>query len=157
AICEVLVAMEDLSALENFAYGDTPTLAAVSSLVHGLFRLGEQFDVSYYELSSQHDIRPLVLRTLITYLELEGYIVGGTPFYSTFKFKPIKSSREILAHFDGERRTFLTQVLSQVKKAKTWMHIDVDAAAKAIGTQRDRVVRALDYLSEQGWIELESA
>jgi ATP-dependent DNA helicase RecQ len=154
ATCETLVCLDDVTVLENFAYGDTPTLAAVQGLVRELFSLGPQFDVGYHELSSRHDIRVLVVRTLITYLELDGYVEGGTPFYSSFKFQALKPSKEILAQFTGERREFLEQVFKQVRKAKTWLHIDVDQAARDINAPRDRIVRALDYLAEQGCIEL---
>ena len=156
SICEVLACRDDLSALENFAYGDTPTEKAVASLVQAIFRLGPTFDVSYYELSSQHDIRQLVVRTLLTYLELQGYIAGGTPFYSSYRFKPRASSKEILSHFEGERRDFVTQILSHAKKARLWFTIDAEAAAKSMQQPRERIVRALDYLSEQGWLELET-
>jgi ATP-dependent DNA helicase RecQ len=154
AICETLACPGDVTVLENFAYGDTPTLAAVQSLVQELFSLGPHFDISFHELSSHHDIRILVVRTLITYLELDGYLEGGTPFYSSFKFQALRPSSEILAQFDGERREFLQQLFQQVRKAKTWLHIDVDQAATNINTSRDRVVRALDYLAEQGSLEL---
>jgi ATP-dependent DNA helicase RecQ len=154
ATCEMLICLDDVTVLENFAYGDTPSPAAVEALVRELFSLGPQFDVSYHELSSRHDIRVLVVRTLITYLELDGYLEGGTPFYSSFKFQSQKPSKEILAQFTGERREFLEQLFRQVRKAKTWLHIDVDQAARAIGAPRDRVVRALDYLAEQGWLDL---
>ena len=156
AICETLVCMGDLNALENFAYGDTPSRSAVESLINEIFSLGPQFDVSYYDLSGRHDIRILVVRTLLTYLELDGYLKGGTPFYSTYKFKPLNSSQQILAHFEGERREFVASILRQVTKAKTWMHIDVDAAAEKLRAPRDRIVRALDYLGEQGWLELQA-
>jgi ATP-dependent DNA helicase RecQ len=156
ATCEMLVCLDDLNALENFALGDTPTLGAVQSLVREISSLGEHFDVSYHELAGQHDIRVLVVRTLLTYLELDGYIEGGTPFYSTFKFQAKKPSQEILAQFDGERRQFLEGVLRQVKKAKTWLYLDVDQAASVVQAPRDRIVRALDYLAEQGWIELKA-
>jgi ATP-dependent DNA helicase RecQ len=49
AICETLACMNDVGALENFAYGDTPTLEAVTRLVADVFQRGPQFDVSYYE------------------------------------------------------------------------------------------------------------
>ena len=38
---------------------------------------GQVFDVSTYDLAHEHDIRPLVLDTLLTYLELEGYFESG--------------------------------------------------------------------------------
>ncbi len=162
AICETLVCMDDVTVLENFAYGDTPTLAGVEGLVREVFALSQrhddvqrpQFDVSYHELSNRHDIRVLVVRTLITYLELDGYLEGGTPFYSSFKFQAIRPSAEILFQFTGERREFLEKIFKQVRKAKTWLHIDIDQAAKNIGAPRDRVVRALDYLAEQNWLDL---
>ena len=157
AICEMFVCADDLNQLENFAYGDTPTLAAVERLVENLFSQEAQFDVSYYELSTQCDIRVLVIRTLLTYLELEGYLSGGTPFYSTYKFRPLIPSSEILVRFQGERRQFLERLFRQVKKGKTWFQIDVDGAAQALEVPRDRIVRALDYLSEQGWLELQVA
>ena len=156
AICETFVCMGDLNTLENFIYGDTPNRPAVESLVREVFSLGSRFHVSYYDLSGRHDIRILVVRTLLTYLELDGYLEGGTPFYSSYKFKPLKPSREILAKFDGERRLFVESIFRQVRPAKTWMHIDVDAASQMLAAPRDRIVRALDYLGEQGWLELQT-
>jgi ATP-dependent DNA helicase RecQ len=153
----MFVCADDLNQLENFAYGDTPTRAAVERLVENLFSQEAQFDVSYYELSTQCDIRVLVIRTLLTYLELEGYLSGGTPFYSTYKFRPLIPSSQILTRFEGERRQFLERLFRQVKKGKTWFQIDVDGAAQALDVPRDRIVRALDYLSEQGCLELQVA
>lgn len=154
ATCEMFVCVEDLNQLENFAYGDTPTREAVERLVEEVFAQGPDIDVSYYELSARCDIRQLVVRTLLTYLELDGYISGGTPYYSVYRFQPLRSSQEILAEFDGERREFLEKLLRQVQKAKTWFSIDVDRAAQNLGATRDRVVRALDYLAERGWVDL---
>ena len=156
SICEMLACSADLNVLENFVFGDTPTEAAVASLLNAIYSLEIEFDVSYYELSAQHDIRPLVLRTLLTYLELDGYLEGGTPFYSGYQFKPLMSSAEILERFDGERREFLKSVLQQTRKAKTWFHIDLDQAAANLQQPRERLVRALDYLGEQGMLELKA-
>jgi len=154
SICELFLSMEDLNVLENFAYGDTPTRESVGGLVEEIFSHEGEFDVSYYELSSVHDIRILVVRTLLTYLELDGYIEGGTPFYSKYQFRPLMSSQEILAKFEGPRRDFLAGLFRQAKKAKTWLHIDLDRAAAATDSPRERVVRALDYLGEQQMLEV---
>lgn len=156
AICETLACTADLTLLENFALGDTPSPAAVLGLVTEVFDQSEQFDVSYHELSSKHDVRLLVVRTLLTYLELDGYLAGGTPFYSSFKFLALRPSREVLEQFTGERREFLEQLFRQVHKAAKWLHLDIDQAARNLGQPRDRLVRALDYLAEQGWIELKA-
>lgn len=152
--CEVLACRDDLTVLENFVLGDTPTLSSVASFVEEIFSQDSDFDVSYYELSQNNDIRILVIRTLLTYLELDGYLKGGTPFFSGYQFKPHMPSKEILAKFEGERRQFLTGLLAQAEKKKTWFHIDVDAAARRLQQPRERLVVALDYLGEQNMLEL---
>jgi len=157
SICEMLVCTEDLNVLENFIYGDTPDAQALVSLVNNIFSLGEYFDVSVNELSTQHDIRLLVIRTLLTYLELEGYLQGGTPVYSVYQFKPLMDSNTMLSGFAGNRRDFLAQILSQARKAKTWFHIDLDQTARTIKQPRQRIVRALDYLGEKGMLELQAS
>jgi ATP-dependent DNA helicase RecQ len=154
--CEMLVCPEDLNTLENFVYGDTPTPEAVETLVQTIFSLGESFDVSYTALSAQCDIRVLVIRTLLTYLELDGYLVGGTPFYADYRFRPLLSSNEILERFDDGRRQFLSNLFNQAVKARTWFSVDVDAAAAALKCHRERIVRALDYLGEQQLLEVQA-
>lgn len=156
ATCETFACADDLGALENFVYGDTPTIDAVAALVRGVFSLGGDFDVSVYDLSREHDLRPLVARTLLTYLELLGHIEGGTPFYASYRFQPLMPSKEILARFDGERRQFLAGVFRHARKAKTWFDLDADRAADALHVPRDRVIAALDYLGEKGMLELKA-
>jgi len=156
SICEMLYSGDDLNVLENFVYGDTPTAEAVSGLIRDVFSLGESFDVSLYDLSAKHDIRLLVVRTLLCYLELLGHLEGATPFYSSYQFKPLVSSAEILSHFEGQRREFLANLFRRAVKAKTWFTLDADQAAQGLGCERERIVRALDYLAEQQWLELKA-
>jgi ATP-dependent DNA helicase RecQ len=157
AVCEMLYASDDLNTLENFAYGDTPTREAIAGLVGEVFSQGETFDVSLNELSNNHDIRLLVVRTLLCYLELLRYLESGTPFYSSYQFRPLVTSGEILSRFEGDRRTFLANVFRQAVKAKVWLSLDVERAAEALAEPRDRIVRALDYLAEQKLLELKVA
>ena len=118
ATCEMFFCPDDLNVLENFAYGDTPNAPAVAGLVAEIFGQGDDFDVSVYDLSSRHDIRNTVARTLLTYLELLGHIEAGTPFYAEYQFKPLVSSAEILGHFEGPRKAFLQKLLGQAKRRK---------------------------------------
>ncbi|MEN8108955.1 MAG: ATP-dependent DNA helicase RecQ [Pseudomonadota bacterium] len=157
SICRMLVCPDDLNVLENFIYGDTPDEAALHSLIGDLFSLGKEFDVSLYTLSAEHDIRPLVLRTLLTYLELAGYLQSGTPFYANYQFRPLLNSREILSRFEGERRDFLTALFRQSVKARTWFSLDPAQAATTLNTTRERIVRALDWLGEQQLLEVKVA
>jgi ATP-dependent DNA helicase RecQ len=154
--CELFICPDDLNRLENFVYGDTPTEGAMRGLVTDLFGRGDDIAVSAFDLAGEHDIRPLVVATLLTYLELDGYLEGGTPFYANYAFQPLATSKEILTNFEGERRQFLAAVFRQAKKAKTWFHIDLDAAAQAAGAPRERVMRALDYLAERGLLTVKA-
>ena len=157
AICEMLACPDDLSALESFVFGDTPSLASVRGLVGEIFTLGDQFDVSPYDLSARHDIRMLVARTLLTYLELDGLLEGGTPFYATYQFKPLVPSAKILDQFDAHRREFLAGLFRRARKGKTWFSIDVDQAAADLHVPRERVVRALDHLHDEQLLEVRAA
>lgn len=157
AICQLLVCPDDLNVLENFVYGDTPDAGAVRSLIGDVLSRGSEFDVSLYELAGEHDIRPLVLRTLLTYLELKGFLTGGTPRYAQYQFKLLLTSREILARFEGARRTFLSDLFRQARKGRSWFHIDAAAAAAALKTDRERVIRALDWLGEHRMLEVEAS
>lgn len=157
AVCQTLVCLDDLNVLENFVYGDTPNAEAVRALLDEIFGLGEQFDVSQYDLANDYDIRPLVLRTLLTYLELDGYLEGGTPFYANYQFKPLATSLEILGRFQGERREFLREIFRHAEKRKVWLELDLNRVARATGGDRGRVVRALEHLAEQQLMELKVA
>ena len=154
SICEMFICLDDVCTLENFAYGDTPSRNAIRDLVEEIFSFPGQFDLSLYELSGRHDIRQLVVRTLLVQMELNGYLQELTPFYSRYQFQPLTSSSEILSRFENERRQFLRAVFKQAHKAKTWFHIDLKEAAEAIDCPRDRIVKALDYLAQQGLLEV---
>jgi ATP-dependent DNA helicase RecQ len=157
ALCHLLFCPDDLNVLENFIYGDTPDAGALHGLLHDLFGRDAEFDLALHELAARHDIRPLVLRTLLTYLELNGLLEGGTPFYSQYKFKPLLDSKAILERFEGERRAFLAALFRQAQKGRSWLTLDAEAAAAALHCPRERVVRALDWLGEQGMLELQAA
>ena len=157
AVCHLLACPDDLIPLENFIYGDTPTAAAVTRFVDSIFSQESEFDISLYELSRQCDIRPLVLRTLLTQLELQGFIKGGTPFYANYQFKPLMSSKEILANFDEERKQFIGNIFKQATKARAWFQIDLEQTAGILNTPRERLIRALDYLAENKMLEVKVA
>jgi ATP-dependent DNA helicase RecQ len=155
--CEVFVCPRDRIALENFVYGDTPTREAVQGVVADVLGRGEAFDVSPTELAGLYDIRPLVVETLLTYLELLGVIAATGPFYIEYKLQPHRTSAEILKDFDARRADFLKRVLSHANKAIKWLTLDVAAAAKATGEPRERIVAALNYLEEKGDLTLQVA
>jgi ATP-dependent DNA helicase RecQ len=154
ATVEMLACREDVPALENFAYGDTPTEAALRGLIDEVLGAGPTFHVSQIELSGRHDIRLLVLRTALTYLELLGVLRQGTPFYAAYELRPLLEPDAIAAKFEGERAQFISAVFGAARKGRTWYALDPGKAAGALGQPRERVVRALEYLEEKGWAEV---
>ena len=157
AICETLLVPEDRVALENFAYGDTPGLQSVRRFVEFLVGQPERFFVSYYSLAYEADMRDSVVRTFMTYLELQEVLEATAPRYESYKFKPKVSSADILKHFEGERRQFAASVLALTVKKKIWFEISLPQAADRLKCDRTRIVKMLDYFAEQGWVELEAS
>jgi ATP-dependent DNA helicase RecQ len=157
SICELFACRDDVPTLENFAFGDTPTPEAVAGLLAEVFAHspGEQFAVSEYELSSRYDIRPLVLKTILTYLELDGFLQQGTPFYAGYSVRPATGRwDDVVASFDADRGGFLRRVLASGREGRTWTAVDPDAVP---GEERARVVAALGYLEQRGLVELKVA
>ena len=157
AECELFACDDDLLTLENFTYGDTPEPLAVAALTDHLLSGGDgdTFDVSTIELSNQFDIRPLVVGTLLTYLELEGMIAATAPFYREYSFAPLRPSAEILARFEGERADFLRAVFRGSKKGTKWFKLDLQEAAETIsGATRERLIKAFNFLEEKGDLEV---
>ena len=156
AECELFACADDLRTLENFSYGDTPEPAAVAALTdHLLSGGGDTFDVSLLDLSSHNDIRPLVVGTLLTYLELAGILAATAPFYREYSFTPLRPSAEILARFDGERADFLRGIFRLSKKGSKWFKLDLEEAAATLpGATRDRLVKAFGFLEAQGDLEV---
>ena len=134
ADCEMLACADDIVTLENFTYGDTPEPETVAALVDELLDQPEQFDVSVYDLAQRHDVRDLVVKTLLTYLELEGVLQSTGPFYTEFKFQPLRPSAEILKKFDADRAEFLRRLLQSAKKGRTWFSLDAEATARVTWT-----------------------
>ncbi len=159
SICELFASAEDVPMLENFAYGDTPTREAIDGLLAEVLAhdLGAQFAVSEYDLSSRYDVRPLVLKTILTYVELDGYLEQGTPFYAGYAVRPLDGTfADVAARFDPARADFLRRVLASGKEGRTWVTVDPEASAAELGEERDRIVAALGYLEQQGLVELKA-
>ncbi|MDA1043991.1 MAG: RecQ family ATP-dependent DNA helicase [Verrucomicrobia bacterium] len=152
--CDMLVCPDDISTLENFIYGDTPTLEAVAALLDDVLGMGDRIAVSVYALSVEHDIRQLVVSTILTYLEMEGVLVSTGPFYDEYKFQPLRPSEQMLTGFDEDRTRFLRRLFALATQARKWYTIDMSSAAAIMGEPRERLVAALNYFEERGDIVL---
>lgn len=152
---ELLGGQDDVSTLENFAYGDTPTRESLQSLLNDILGLNAEFDVSTYALSNKHDMRPLVLRTAFTYLELLQVIKQGTPFYAGYKIRLNEELPHLLGRFNDDRALFLESIFKKSKFGREWYTIDPEQLSKQMKEPRDRVTKAINYIGEQGWAEVQ--
>lgn len=152
--CEIMACATDITTLENFTFGDTPEPQSLAALVGSILSHRAEFDISTYDLSRKYDVRPLVLNTLLTYMELAGVIEATSPFYNEYQFAPLRPSAEILVRFDPQRAEFLRQIFRSAHKAAKWFSIDLEKTALTLNCTRPRLVAALTYLEEQGDLQL---
>jgi ATP-dependent DNA helicase RecQ len=157
ALCELLACGDDVIPLENFTLGDTPTPEAVTGLVRRLLGAGEEFHVSRYDLSQETDIRPLVVETVITYLELEGLLRPTHVFYDSYQIQQLRPEHEILSGHTEERRKFLTGIFGAGRRGPKYITVAVEEAVQRLGETRERISKALSWLEETGAITLKPA
>ena len=152
ALCELLACADDAIPLDNFTLGDTPTPEAVESLVRKMLGSGETFDVSRFDLSQETDIRPLVVETVITYLELDGLLRPTHTFYESTQVEQLRPESAILTGHTDDRRKFLAALFAAGRRGPRYITIELEAAAKQLGESRERIVKALTWLEETGAI-----
>lgn len=152
SLCELLACADDAIPLENFTLGDTPEPVAVEALVRKMLGAGEEFDVSRYDLSQETDIRPLVVETVITYLELDGLLRPTRAFYESTQVQFLKPEAAILEGLNDDRRHFLSALFAAGKRGPKYLTLDLAAAAETLGEPRERIVKALTWLEETGAI-----
>ena len=155
--CVLLAGSDDLTVLENFSYGDTPDNTSLAGLIDWLVAQPEQFDLSVHELSGQFDVRPLVINTLLTYLELEGVVRATAPFYTEYKLAFRTSQDDVISQFNDDRADFLQRVFATGKQGRIWVTLKPIDAAAELQVDRLRILKALGYLEQQGMIELRVA
>ena len=162
SVCELLACIDDRIVLDNFTYGDTPTPQAIRHLLDEILspraaaaasKDGE-FDVSLYDLAQATDIRPLVIETVLTHLELAGVLRPLGSFYASYQFRLLASESAVLAGHTPDRQAFLKRLLHSGKRGTKWTTLSPDEAATEMGEPRDRILKALAWLADSGRIEL---
>ena len=156
--CLVLANRDSLNVLENFVYGDTPELQGIRCVLDELREaIAEgQWEFMLLPLSDQSNIRQLPLKTLLVQLELRGLIAPRYAYFAEYRFKFLIEPDVLLAKFEGERQQFVSAIIQTSSRARTWATVNFDALYSQHQADRNRVVKALDYFQEKGWIELES-
>ena len=154
AVCELLACADDLTVLENFIFSDTPSARALENLIDRVLRLGPVFDISPYELSTVCDIRPGVVSTLMTYLEIDGIIEATGSFYQTYRAKLLNTQEKILAGRGGAERKLIQQILDAGELKRWWYYFYPTVLSEELGVSREKIVSALSGMERAGDITL---
>ncbi|AUW04214.1 ATP-dependent DNA helicase RecQ [Vibrio campbellii] len=154
--CILLGNTSGLTVLENFVYGDTPEPSSINYVLEQIRENTPQWEVMALRLSRDSNIRQLPLKTLLVYLELAKVIEAKYSYFAEYRFKFLQDQSFIPNQFQGERRQFVEAIFACSTKAKVWCQVDLEALWMNYQSERSRVVAALDYFHQNGWIELES-
>ncbi len=154
--CILLGNTSGLTVLENFVFGDTPERSSISYVLAQIKEHQPQWEVVPLRLSRESNIRQLPLKTLLVYLELAKVIEAKFSYFAEYRFKFLQNQQFIVNQFQGERREFVEAIFTCSTKAKVWCQVDLDALWMHYHSERSRVVAALDYFHQNGWVELES-
>jgi ATP-dependent DNA helicase RecQ len=157
ALCEVLANRDNIHILENFVYGDTPEKHSIFQLLRAIKEnKGFIWEIKTIKLSNDLNIKILPLKTLLVYLAMEKIIRPKLTYFEEYSFKYQTHPENIIHNFEGERKQFVTAVISHCHTRKVWTHVDIQAILNSYGTDRQRILIALEYFDEKGWIELQS-
>ncbi|WP_199885087.1 RecQ family ATP-dependent DNA helicase [Pseudomonas bohemica] len=156
--CLVLANRDSLNVLENFVYGDTPEREGIGLVLDDLLaaRNEGQWEFLLTPLSDMSNIRQLPLKTLLVQLELRGIIAPRYSYFAEYRFKYLIEPQDLVQRFQGERRQFVQALIDTSHRARTWATVNFDAMYQQYQAERARVVTALEFFQEKGWIELES-
>jgi len=159
AWCEVLTNAADIPVLENFAAGDTPTRTALAGFLNHVFSQGEAFDIAPHTASTAFDIRLLVLRTLLTYLELDGILRLETRWFAKveWRIEPDWNPARIAESFGPKHGRTVTDLFTHAEKGRIWYKTDPSAMAESLGIEQSRVMRMLEVMEERRMVETRTA
>ena len=155
--CTLMGNAGNVPVLENFVYGDTPEISGIAHVLNVIRKNdGNMFEVRSGRLSTDANIRPLPLKTLLVYLEMDGILTPSHTYFEDYPFKMLKTESEILDYFSGERRRFVNTIFRHTRTAKVWSYPEINEMVQTSGSNRARVLAALEYFDEKGWIALKA-
>lgn len=149
AVCEMLACADDLTVLENFIFSDTPGERALGNLLRRVFRLGEEFDVSFHDLAATSDIRQTVVEIIFAYLETDRMLEARGTFWDTFRIKLLHPRERVLAGRKPKERKLLERLLESLDADWKWLTVKIGETADRLGVSRE-VLRAVVSEMEAG-------
>ena len=157
SFCEILANRDNVNILENFIYGDTPEKDSIYKLLYIIkHNNGFIWEPKITTLSRELNIRMLPLKTLLVYLDMENIIKPKFTYFEKYSFKYNDKPANIINGFQGERQHFVATIINHCYTKKIWTYVDIEGILKNYNTDRKRIITALEYFEEKGWIELQS-
>lgn len=162
--CLTMAGRDGLRVLENFVYGDTPEYVGIVRLLEEIAAAGatpeRQWEVLLNVLSRDTNIRLLPLKTLLVRLEMHGIIAPRFAFLAEYRLRYHTEPEALVARFQGERGSFVRLLVDNIPIARTWGSVDFErlqsaGQAQQIDASRARVITALEYFQDKGWLTLE--
>lgn len=162
--CLTIAGRDGLRVLESFVYGDTPEYVGILRLLEEISSAGQaqdrQWEVLLNTLSRDTNIRLLPLKTLLVRLEMHGIIAPRFAFLAEYRLRYHIEPTALVGHFAGERAAFVRLLIDNVAIARTWGAVDFErlhqaGQAQQIDASRARVITALEYFQDKGWLTLE--
>lgn len=162
--CLTIAGRDGLRVLENFVYGDTPEYAGILRLLEEISSAGQapdrQWEVLLNTLSRDTNIRLLPLKTLLVRLEMHGIIAPRFAFLAEYRLRYHIEPTALVGRFAGERAAFVRLLTDNIAIARTWGTVDFErlhqaGQAQQIDASRARVITALEYFQDKGWLTLE--
>lgn len=155
AHCEMLASAEERAGLENFTLGDTPTPEAVRLCLDSFLRQGPITTFSRWRLSRAADIRPAVLDTLITHLELAGVMSPLSSTWLSCRAKLLRRPDQLTAGHPRREQAWLRHLILTREPVRGRFPIDVEEDAAALEADADELREFLQNLETQGDLTLQ--
>lgn len=151
---------EDFYMKENFARGDLPSRQSLRALLKNIFSpdvvklpIGESFIRTHKRQSDEFDIRMSPLSVIYAALELRFNLIRAmTPEYSTYKYE---ANPTYLKTLQGDSRPEAKAILRYAKTARKYTTLEPTPAAQASKLPRNRIIRLLNELGDQGIVRLQ--
>lgn len=158
--CVLYLCPEDFYMKENFARGDLPSRNSLRALLESIFSsdvtklpVGDSFVRNHKRQSDEFDIRMSPLSVIFAALELRFNLIRAmTPEYSTYKYE---ATAAYMSQLKNDTSPEAKAILRHARTARKFTTLEPTSAAQASNIPRNRIVRLLNQLGDQGIVKLQ--
>ncbi len=157
ANCEWLACGDDLTVLENFIFSDTPSGRAVENLLGRVLKLGDDFDVSIYDLATTCDIRQTVISIILAYLEMDGTLEARGSFFDSYRLKLLRAMAKVLAGRAAKERKRLEGIFEGLYAEWKWHTVKIAETADRLGMAKEALRELIAELETAGDVAMKKS